>query len=230
MMLANSVVLHKEFSKITFFNKAEIAISMLSKANKEYRLPVSLIPANLGWLKITHTSVEPNTEKSNKNIKPKPNVFYPSTPDPEKALHGIILITVFAASSTIVVGALVYGWYIFIRQGPPSVDVEYPNYGVTGPTADAPGDRRLARSAQMYHYQHQKQQIIAMEQNGMETRDGSVSDPDSEEENAEGEYTVYECPGLATTGEMEVKNPMFKEDPAPATPGTCELVHPQPKE
>ena len=25
------------------------------------------------------------------------------------------------------------------------------------------GDRRLAQSAQMYHYQHQKQQMIAME-------------------------------------------------------------------
>jgi hypothetical protein len=44
-------------------------------------------------------------------------------------------------------------------------DVEYPAYGVTGPNKDASpsGDRRLAQSAQMYHYQHQKQQIIAME-------------------------------------------------------------------
>lgn len=28
-------------------------------------------------------------------------------------------------------------------------------------------------------------------------RQGSVSDADSEEENEEGDYTVYECPGLA---------------------------------
>lgn len=44
-------------------------------------------------------------------------------------------------------------------------DVEYPAYGVTGPNKDVSptGDRRLAQSAQMYHYQHQKQQIIAME-------------------------------------------------------------------
>lgn len=44
-------------------------------------------------------------------------------------------------------------------------DVEYPAYGVTGPNKDTSpsGDRRLAQSAQMYHYQHQKQQIIAME-------------------------------------------------------------------
>ena len=45
-------------------------------------------------------------------------------------------------------------------------DVDYPAYGVTGPAKDkvgSPGDRKLAQSAQMYHYQHQKQQMIAME-------------------------------------------------------------------
>lgn len=47
-----------------------------------------------------------------------------------------------------------------------ATSVEYPAYGVTGPTKDrlpSPGDRKLAQSAQMYHYQHQKQQMIAME-------------------------------------------------------------------
>jgi len=39
---------------------------------------------------------------------------------------------------------------------------------------------------------------------------------DSEEENEEGDYTVYECPGLAPTGEMEVKNPLFQDDQTPA--------------
>lgn len=46
-------------------------------------------------------------------------------------------------------------------------EVDYPAYGVTGPTKErlgsGPGDRKLAQSAQMYHYQHQKQQMIAME-------------------------------------------------------------------
>ena len=44
--------------------------------------------------------------------------------------------------------------------------VEYPAYGVTGPAKEktgSPGDRKLAQSAQMYHYQHQKQQMIASE-------------------------------------------------------------------
>ena len=52
-------------------------------------------------------------------------------------------------------------------------EVDYPAYGVTGPvqpgngkegrSAGSPGDRKLAQSAQMYHYQHQKQQMIASE-------------------------------------------------------------------
>lgn len=52
-------------------------------------------------------------------------------------------------------------------------EVDYPAYGVTGPAQPAttkdsrssgsPGDRKLAQSAQMYHYQHQKQQMIASE-------------------------------------------------------------------
>jgi len=73
------------------------------------------------------------------------------------------------------------------------------------------GDRRLAQSAQMFHYQHQKQQMIAMEKANNETKPEN-SDDDSEGETEEGDYTVYECPGLAPTGEMEVKNPLFKED------------------
>ena len=72
------------------------------------------------------------------------------------------------------------------------------------------GDRRLAQSAQMYHYQHQKQQMIAMEKANNDTKPDNQSD--SEGETEEGDYTVYECPGLAPTGEMEVKNPLFKED------------------
>ena len=45
-------------------------------------------------------------------------------------------------------------------------EAEYPAYGVTGPTKErtpSPGDRKLAQSAQMYHYQHQKQQMLALE-------------------------------------------------------------------
>lgn len=100
--------------------------------------------------------------------------------------------------------------------------MEYPAYGVTGPNKEKlspnSGDRRLAQNAQMYHYQHQKQQIIAMENKMHDDRNGSLSDAGNSEDE-EGDYTVYECPGLAPTGgEMEVKNPLFFDDPTPATP------------
>lgn len=51
------------------------------------------------------------------------------------------------------------------RGAKAAADIEYPAYGVTGPNKDVSpsGDQRLAQSAQMYHFQHQKQQIIAME-------------------------------------------------------------------
>ncbi|EAW88335.1 neural proliferation, differentiation and control, 1 [Homo sapiens] len=46
----------------------------------------------------------------------------------------------------------------------------------------------------------------------------------SDEENEDGDFTVYECPGLAPTGEMEVRNPLFDHAalsaplPAPSSP------------
>lgn len=69
-------------------------------------------------------------------------------------------------------------------------------------------------AARMYHYQHQKQQMISSDRtsNGRHT---SASDLDSEEENEDGNYTVYECPGLASAHDMEIKNPLFNDDRSP---------------
>lgn len=88
----------------------------------------------------------------------------------------------------------------FYKKSKAAQDVEYPAYGITGPNKEkfsptSGGDRRLAQNAQMYHYQHQKQQIIAMENKMGEN--GTLSDVNSDDENDEGDYTVYECPGLA---------------------------------
>ncbi|KAM9069246.1 neural proliferation differentiation and control protein 1 isoform X3 [Sarcophilus harrisii] len=84
-----------------------------------------------------------------------------------------------------------------------------------------PGDKKLAQSAQMYHYQHQKQQMLSLEKHKEQPK--IMDSGSSEEENEDGDFTVYECPGLAPmnalTGEMEVKNPMFDDsalaDPSP---------------
>ncbi|XP_046733968.1 uncharacterized protein LOC124404125 [Diprion similis] len=141
-----------------------------------------------------------------------------------KISNDIYFVAVVAGCSAAAMFVLVLislTWCRLQRGAKAAADVEYPAYGVTGPNKDTSpsGDRRLAQSAQMYHYQHQKQQIIAMESRTAAVRDpGSVSEAESDEENEEGDYTVYECPGLAPTGEMEVKNPLFHDDPTPATP------------
>ncbi|XP_070761203.1 neural proliferation differentiation and control protein 1 [Enoplosus armatus] len=90
--------------------------------------------------------------------------------------------------------------------------IEYPVYGLMrAQTFDnLPGDKKLAHSAQMYHYQHQKQQMLSLEKHRDEPKvpDSGAS---TDEENEDGDFTVYECPGLAPTGEMEVKNPLFDD-------------------
>uniref|UniRef100_A0A182Q106 Neural proliferation differentiation and control protein 1 n=1 Tax=Anopheles farauti TaxID=69004 RepID=A0A182Q106_9DIPT len=131
-------------------------------------------------------------------------------------MYLIALIAGISAAITVALISIGFGWYTLHKRTKAAADVEYPAYGVTGPNRDslagaaaAAGDRKLAQNAQMYHYQHQKQQIIAMENT---TRSAVHSEQPSEDENEEGDYTVYECPGLAPTGEMEVKNPLFLED------------------
>ncbi|KAM7369136.1 hypothetical protein PAMP_013429 [Pampus punctatissimus] len=95
--------------------------------------------------------------------------------------------------------------------------IDYPAYGGTGVPATTStgasvemGDKTLAQSAQMYHYQHQKQQMLSMGNHKPEQKavDTEVT---SDEEEVGGDFTVYECPGLAPTGEMEVKNPLFDD-------------------
>lgn len=135
----------------------------------------------------------------------------------------IFIIIIAVAVATGFIGMMFAGvcYYRFRKNAKAASDVEYPAYPVTGPITEkipSPGDRKLAQSAQMYHYQHQKQQMIAMEKaNGDMKHD--ASEDDSDEENLEGDYTVYECPGLAPTGEMEIRNPLFRGEETPVTPG-----------
>lgn len=95
-----------------------------------------------------------------------------------------------------------------------------------GSTASMAGFVANQDAARMYHYQHQKQQMI---QTGDHRKCGalagaggvaagrhaSASDLDSDDENEDGSYTVYECPGLASAHEMEIKNPLFNDDRSP---------------
>ncbi|XP_022665556.1 protein cab-1-like isoform X2 [Varroa jacobsoni] len=126
-------------------------------------------------------------------------------------------IAIVAGCSTIAAFLIVSTGYCVYRvhQNQRMVqDVDYPAYGVTGPVKNAlgspPADRKLAQNAQMYHFQHRKQQMIAVEKNQQAVlpspanRRGSHSEGESDDEDKD--YTVYECPGLAPGGQMEEKS------------------------
>ncbi|XP_040924405.1 neural proliferation differentiation and control protein 1-like isoform X2 [Betta splendens] len=122
----------------------------------------------------------------------------------------IVMSSVFIAASSL---ALIVAGACWVRlQKGFTKKVNYPAYGlVTTQNFDKlPGDKKLAHSAQMYHYQHQKQQMLSLEKHREEPKvpDSGAS---TDEENEDGDFTVYECPGLAPTGEMEVKNPLFDD-------------------
>ncbi|XP_061056848.1 neural proliferation differentiation and control protein 1 isoform X4 [Eubalaena glacialis] len=84
------------------------------------------------------------------------------------------------------------------------------------PRISQPGDQRLAHSAEMYHYQHQRQQMRCLERHKEPPKE--LDSASSDEENEDGDFTVYECPGLAPTGEMEVRNPLFDHASLSAPP------------
>ncbi|XP_032997498.1 neural proliferation differentiation and control protein 1-like isoform X1 [Lacerta agilis] len=68
-------------------------------------------------------------------------------------------------------------------------------------------DSRLAQSCQVHHYQHQKKLLTTTSEDREPPKPVEQLSTESETEN--GDYTVYECPGLAPSGEMEIHNPLF---------------------
>lgn len=135
----------------------------------------------------------------------------------DERINDIYFTTIVGVTSGLTVFVIVGVGFLFHRarkNAKAAEDVEYPAYGVTGPGKDSPtsGDRKLAQNAQLYHYQHQKQQMIAFDSR---TNDNTSMTDNESEDGEDGDYTVYECPGLAPTGEMEVRNPMFEDDVTP---------------
>jgi hypothetical protein len=115
-------------------------------------------------------------------------------------------------------------WYKIQKKAEAALDAEYPSYGVTGPgsagskisPSSTITDRKLAQSAQMFHYQQQRQQMMAQEKSQFDAKPTHADDSDDDAPPG-GDYTVYECPGLAPTGEMEVRNPLFAEPDSTST-------------
>ena len=97
------------------------------------------------------------------------NIYFLSIISNSHSLYNLF-IAIVAVSSAVAVFAIVGAGVCYHRlqkNAKATEDVEYPAYGVTGPGKEisptSGGDRKLAQNAQMYHYQHQKQQMIAFD-------------------------------------------------------------------
>jgi hypothetical protein len=152
----------------------------------------------------------------------------------KKRRNDVLFLMVVGTCSLVGVVGLVAAaifWYKIQKRAEAAVDAEYPSYGVTGPNSGGKispsstmSDRKLAQSAQMFHYQQQRQQMMAQEKAHLDVKPVNSDDSDDEAP-AGGDYTVYECPGLAPTGEMEVRNPLFAEPDSPLT-SSASVSHP----
>ncbi|KAK5983715.1 hypothetical protein GCK32_007234 [Trichostrongylus colubriformis] len=92
-------------------------------------------------------------------------------------------------------------------------DSDYAPYAGTGPgfkmNKGDKGDESLAYKAQLHQYQQAKQKIIC----GEDAPAGLESDGEDDGADDENNFSVYECPGLAPTGDIEVCNPNFAAHP-----------------
>uniref|UniRef100_A0A1A7X2A7 Neural proliferation, differentiation and control, 1 n=1 Tax=Iconisemion striatum TaxID=60296 RepID=A0A1A7X2A7_9TELE len=131
-------------------------------------------------------------------------------PDNDNIIVIMVSLCVLVGTVAVILAAVCY--VKLQRESRLAEKVDFKKPAAPAATANgAPmGDRTLAHSAQMYHFQHQKQQMCSMGNHKPEQKvvDSEVT---SDEEDVGGGFTVYECPGLAPTGEMEVKNPLFDD-------------------
>uniref|UniRef100_A0A8C1IH33 Neural proliferation differentiation and control protein 1-like n=1 Tax=Cyprinus carpio TaxID=7962 RepID=A0A8C1IH33_CYPCA len=133
-------------------------------------------------------------------------------PYPSEDHSFIIFLGVFLMVGSVAMVLTGVCWVRMQRGSRLAQKVGYPAFGLIGSSSydsGMTGDKTLAQSAQMYHFQLQKQQMMSLKQRN----DSKIpeSGATSDEENEDGDFTVYECPGLAPTGEMEVKNPLFDD-------------------
>lgn len=118
----------------------------------------------------------------------------------------------------------------FSRRAPENDFDDFTRYSPAGPAKklaslrsgvrmDENGDDSLAYKAQLHHYQQTKQKIIGSDESGFSGATSPAGSPrsihhgenseDEAEDLEEHNYSVYECPGLAPTGDIEVNNPNF---------------------
>uniref|UniRef100_A0A0N4Z5U8 Uncharacterized protein n=1 Tax=Parastrongyloides trichosuri TaxID=131310 RepID=A0A0N4Z5U8_PARTI len=128
----------------------------------------------------------------------------------------------------VILGTLTGGYYyrnVYRNQDPDFSD--FTHYSPAGPGRDKKskkygngtsletGDDTLAYKAQLQHFQQAKQKIIYGDDVAGEVIPGVDFEENASDEEMDGDnnYSVYECPGLAPTGDIEITNPNFNVNP-----------------
>uniref|UniRef100_U3I3F9 POU domain protein n=3 Tax=Anatinae TaxID=2068716 RepID=U3I3F9_ANAPP len=132
-------------------------------------------------------------------------------PSNDDVVLGLIVVCTVAGISALIVAAVC--WCRLQKEVRLAQKADYSAERTASPLPYdkiSPGDKTLAQSAQMYHYQHQKQQMLSMEKHKEEPKvpDSASSD----EENEDGDFTVYECPGLAPDAPTSEELEQFAKD------------------
>ncbi|XP_074872872.1 neural proliferation differentiation and control protein 1-like [Carettochelys insculpta] len=212
---------------------AALIRSLVAKKRKELRTRGTDSPQHASSMGLDPPGSSPTETPPTSALPPPtrpPSTPVPSTgpPQPEEDVNmgppaprlpeAVSLLLVLMCTVTGVAGLLVAAlcWYRLqqeVRLAQKTADATYRRnhyrYHQPGMYMDA----RLAQACQVHHFQHQKK-VLTNE----ESPPKPVQQLSTESETESGEYTVYECPGLAPSGEMEIHNPLFGTGPPLAPP------------
>uniref|UniRef100_A0AC35TNT9 Neural proliferation differentiation and control protein 1-like n=1 Tax=Rhabditophanes sp. KR3021 TaxID=114890 RepID=A0AC35TNT9_9BILA len=135
----------------------------------------------------------------------------------------VVGVLAMALIAVVVVGTVSAGSYLRKSYGSQHADFsDFTRYSPGGPGRDKKGkkymnghgieagDEKLAYKAQLQHYQQAKQKIIYGDDVVGAVIPGVDCEEHSDDEtDVENNYSVYECPGLAPTGDIQITNPNF---------------------
>lgn len=175
--------------------------------------------------------IEPHASKALKNVEYMDKRAPVSEIDGPNGSHylyyssnNVLFIVGVTVASVFVIAGVVGGAYHvnnirkqrneafddFTRYSPagPGRDMLRRGRGYAGSPVTDLGDDALAKAAHLHHYQQTKQKIIGSD-NGINDHEQDGSDEENEDLAEEHNFSIYECPGLAMSGDIEVKNPNF---------------------
>ncbi|OUC44362.1 hypothetical protein D917_09184 [Trichinella nativa] len=205
------------------FQNPEVVTSSLRiapTAVRESVLPAQRITNRKGQQEFD-TFVNPPSSYRKKEVDRNVMEPMPQLVDKPKSVAGVdISDTVFystaAVCSVAAVTGLIFAVYSYIRlrkQYKESQFNEFPQLNGNGskkihsPNSVAAMDSKLASAAQLYHFQHTKQQIISMEQ--LNSTHFTLSPSCDVKEVMSDDSEVEEDEGDYSTGNMEINNPLF---------------------